>query len=336
MQSALEKISFSAALVVFVVIISLLLAEGLIRLFYPQNLYSFEKDLFVKSDDYGYSLTPNVEKKHSHPEYSYTIKSNSFGFRGREPDFNADYRTLILGDSIGMGQGVGEGKNLVDLAQEYLNKQKYNIDIFNTSIAGYFGFNELNILRKFIDTYKPNSAVLLFLWNDIGMYESLAVRNGYLVLNDRVKMGFIREWLNKYSQLFCFIKKFYYLNIKKNGNIKDTSKGFNEADMNIALNYITEMKKLCDQHNVFFSVLLLPNNMKSEDSGTFINSKAMLMRKLQDNSVKYVDWAGFLPEDNRDKLVFEFDKHWTEYGHKYFSGLLIDHISDIYLTGKGR
>ncbi|OGW37851.1 MAG: hypothetical protein A2Y97_04140 [Nitrospirae bacterium RBG_13_39_12] len=335
MRTMLKKSIVPAALVFLSVIISLLLAEGLIRLFFPQNLYSFEKGLFIKSDDYGYSLTPNVEKKHSQPEYSYIIRSNSFGFRGKEPDFNADYRVLILGDSMGMGQGVGEGKNLADLAQVYLNKQRYNIDIFNTSIAGYFGFNELKVLSKFINTYKPNSVVLLFLWNDIGMYESLSVSNGYLVLNDRVKMGHIREWLNNNSQLFCLIKKFYYVNIKKNGNINVNI--INEADMNIALNYITEMKKLCDKHNVFFSVVLLPHNTTSnKESDDFMKSKAILMRKLKENSIKYVDWAKLLPEDNLDKLVFKFDKHWTEYGHKYFSGLLTDHISDIYLTGKGR
>ena len=124
--------------VIFIIVIILgglmigsIICEGLLRIFYPQKLYSFEQNLFFESEDFGYCLTPNIEKVHSQPEYSYIIKSNSFGFRGKEPNFEANYRVLVLGDSYGMGQGVPEERNLCDLSQKYLDEHHVDIDIFN-------------------------------------------------------------------------------------------------------------------------------------------------------------------------------------------------------------
>ena len=241
------------------ILFSILVSEMVLRIFFPQPLYSFEKNLFMDSPEFGYCLTPNVEKMHRQPEYSYIIQSNSYGFRGKEPNFKADYRVLVLGDSFGMGQGVGAGKNLCELSQQYLNSKQLNFDIFNTSISGYAGVNQVQVLHKFIEAYNPGLVILLFYWNDIGVENSLNVQNGYLVLNAGNKITApLREWLNTHSHFYCLIKRFYYAYLKNSQSASDRSDSFSDAGIAEALSHIIKMKEICDHHGSSFVVILPP------------------------------------------------------------------------------
>lgn len=306
--------------------IGIIICEILLRIFYPQQLYSFEQHLFVESDDYEYCLTPNIEKLHTQPEYSYTIRSNSFGFRGKEPNFKANYRVLVLGDSVGMGQGVPEGINLCELSQRYFNKHHVDTDIFNTSISGYSGVNEILVLKKFLKTYRPNLVVLLFNWNDIGVTESLFVKNGFLVLSYGNKYTApLREWMNNHSHFYCLIKKFYYLRIKEAPD-KLGSRKLPDEEIRLSFNNIDAMKGFCDSYTAEFVVVLLPLHGIYEGTPKFRERKQILSDMLHGALINYVDWATVLPKENKNKLVFNFDHHWNERGHVYFSKFLTNLI----------
>lgn len=313
-------------------VFSLIFGELLLRIVKPQPLYSFEQGLFTNSKDHDYYLTPFVNKIHSQPEYSYVIKANSYGFRGSEPNFNAKYRVLMLGDSFGMGQGVREAKNLCELSQAFLKKKGMDIDIFNTSVSGYSGINQLGVLNRFIKNYYPNLVVLLFYWNDIGQKQSLKVQNGYLALKAGDKLTApLREWLNNHSHLYSLIKRFYYYNKMKRPINKRIDKSYLTSDLEIAFNYIKKMKVICDTNNAGFLVILLPLEGIYDGNSEFQARKKVLTNQFKLNSILFRDWARVLPKKNREDLVYKIDRHWNEKGHTYFSKFLSSLVTGMLL-----
>lgn len=321
------------------------LAELFLRAFYPQPLYTFEQGLFVNSPDYGYQLTPHVEKRHTQPEYSYWIKSNSRGFRGREPDPSAGYRVLILGDSFGMGQGVAEGENLCELAKLHYDSQGQSVDIFNTSVSGYAGINEVMVLRRQIKEYTPNLVVLFFCWNDIGVTKSLMVQDGYLVTEGEDRpVWMLKKWLNAHSHLYCLVKRFFHPVGRKwepgtdrpsetegagragatQGNDSAESEG-----IDVAGHYIQEMKEITDANRARFVAVILPSGAgPGGESREFIETRKHLLGEMADSGIEYRDWSTVLPDHLKDRLYFKKDRHLNKDGHAYFSSYLVQIIEE--------
>jgi hypothetical protein len=323
------------------VALGLLAAELTVRCFYPQVLYAFEQGLFMSSADYGYCLTPNVVKRHAQPEYAYTIRSNSLGFRGREPDFSAQTRILVLGDSYGMGQGVGEGKNLCELSQSYFDGQKKNIDIFNTALPGYAGVNQVGVLRKYAADYRPHLVVLLLCWNDIGVTRSLAVQDGYLVIDDdHGRISWFRHWINTHSHLYCLVKNVFYSCRGETPGARDASPRADGAeslareahdedpydvDIQVAVDHIGEMKRICDRHGATLAVVMLPifDENQAEARG-----RLRLLDRLTKEGIGNRDWSELLTDAERSQFFYRYDGHFTEKGHAHFSRYLIRLIEE--------
>lgn len=315
-------------------LISALVAEFSLRFFYPQPLYSFEKGLFMSSPDYGYALTPNVTKTHSQPDYSYTIKSNSKGFRGREPDYTANTRILVLGDSYGMGQGVSEGKSMCDLTHQHFKASGKPLDIFNTSVSGYAGINELGVLKRQLIDYKPHMVILLFFWNDLGVTESLSAQNGYLVVNfGNPQTAPLREWLNNNSHFYALLKRSWYA--FKSPKAKTADPVVPQSDIDVALDYIFRMKELCDQRNTSFVTILLPVDGIYAGSPAMQACRETMIKELKKNAVPYRDWTLVVPQEGKAQYIFRHDQHWNERGNSYFSQYLIQVIDNLMKRRQG-
>lgn len=303
------------------IIFALFLGEILIRIIKPHPLYSFEKGLFMKSVKYGYCLTPNAVKRHTQPEYSYVIHANSYGFRGKDPDLNAEYRVLVLGDSFGMAQGVEEGQGLCEQTENRFLRDGINLNIFNTSIAGYSGTNEVMVLQNIAPIYKPDLVVLLFCKNDIGARKSLDVQNGYLVLRKCDNVVFrLREWLNNHSQLFCAIKSVCYAR-KSQKTGMGSGRVYSEEDIRIAVSYIRRMKRICDQWRAGFIVVILPDSWRGP-----ADSRQLLTSLIEAESISTEDWGQYFDNLDEREFVFELDRHWTAKGHARTGQMLYDLI----------
>ena len=307
------------------VVFSLFLVEILLRVFNFQPVYAFEKGLFVEDARYGYRFAPLVTKFHAQPEYFYTISTNSLGFIGKEPNYHAQDRVLILGDSVGMGQGVPREKSFCGRAQAYFQAHRPQVDIFNTSISGYSSINELNVLKEQINGYHPNLVILVFCWGKIGLTESLKVQDGYLVLrrDDSFKAR-VQEWLNNNSRLFCLIKRLYF--IQKTSLIQEAGYSQNEIDSTVG--FIKDMKELCEKRHVRFIVILSPDLHIKNTSHT----KTYLIGQLNKFSIPFKDWLLLLPDVGKQSLFFRHDPHMNQKGNAYFSQPFIGVISDELTT----
>lgn len=307
-------------LLIVSVIFSLLLAELILRVFTLQPLYTFKKGIFTQSEEYGYCLSPFANGLHVQPSYTYTIKVNSWGFRGKEPNFNAGYRVLIVGDSYAAGQGVDEEKGLCEIASKHFLDRGQDIGIFNTSVFGYCLLNEIRVLRKFIPLYKPDLVIYLMYSNDFLDRKSMQVKDGYLVYESP---GPVRAWLNTNSYLYCLIKRiFYKLKYYKGFSNIPKPAVFSQQDLDFTFGYLREMNRLCAQHGVRFIVVPLPD-IEMIDNQAYIETRKYVFRLLQKDSICFDDWYPGIPRDRVKDLFYEYDLHWTEAGHAYFSDFLI-------------
>ncbi|MCI0407807.1 MAG: GDSL-type esterase/lipase family protein, partial [Acidobacteria bacterium] len=117
--------------------------------------------------------TPNAVHTFSSPEYRYTMRTNSLGFRSKEltPPRSGEYRVWLLGDSMLVGVG-SEEQERIDVRLEELGRLGAGGDIpslsvFNFSVGGFNTAQELGLLRQFIREVDPDEVVIgFFVAND--------------------------------------------------------------------------------------------------------------------------------------------------------------------------
>jgi hypothetical protein len=148
------------------VLLGLLLAELLLRLFFPrvhsaQEMLNNRPAMFLASDRLPFELAPRFVGKLRGPEFRTEIRLNSQGYRGPECQPGS---ILCLGDSFTFGHGVEEGQTWVRLLGSQLNQPVIN--------AGYHGGlypdGYLVYLRGEGLRLKPSQVVVaLFVGNDL-------------------------------------------------------------------------------------------------------------------------------------------------------------------------
>jgi len=163
------------SLIGFGVLLSLILAEILFRLLYPDPSPKLVNQALQLHDTYGISFTPNAEGWNTslRGEYSAYIKINSRGLRGQEYDYHKEagvFRILMLGDSFTAALQVDEAETFSALLARHLNEESAyeEVEVIN---AGVVGYGTANQRLYFLDEgykYQPDLVILAFFaGNDI-------------------------------------------------------------------------------------------------------------------------------------------------------------------------
>jgi hypothetical protein len=161
-------------LVIGSILVPLIVAELLVRLFVPyirgthQHPSSIWRDNFITSDRIGkyhpvlgWVLQPNKETINRGWEFEHMIKTNSHGHRDDEVSYERQPNTrriLLLGDSFGMGYGVKRKYSLESLLEKYLR----NTEVVNLSVSGYGTDQELLAYEMEGKKYKADLVLLAF------------------------------------------------------------------------------------------------------------------------------------------------------------------------------
>lgn len=113
------------------IIIALLIAEKMVQYANPQLTYKIARieslRVYDKSDFLPFQLKPNLQTTHigNTHEFSYSIKTNSKGFRMEEFSIEKpkdEFRILMLGDSMTFGYGVEVEDNFLSQLEKKLNE----------------------------------------------------------------------------------------------------------------------------------------------------------------------------------------------------------------------
>jgi len=118
--------------------------------------------------------TPNAVNTVVAPEYRYTMRTNSLGFRSKEIEAprTGEFRVWLLGDSMFVGIGAQEEERidvrLQEVGQRRSGGDLPSLSVFNFAVGGFNTAQELAVLRRFIEEVRPDEVVLgFFVANDV-------------------------------------------------------------------------------------------------------------------------------------------------------------------------
>ncbi len=124
----------------------------------------------AQSKRFGYALSPHATETITHPEYTYTITTNSLGFRTHElrPHQKNEHRLLLFGDSMLFGVGLAEEQTLT-LQLEKLGTTGHQISsVYNYSMLSFNTVQSLIAARAYAPQADADHLILgIFVANDL-------------------------------------------------------------------------------------------------------------------------------------------------------------------------
>lgn len=153
-------------------VLAVLVAESAYRIARVPALSPTTNPAYVEHDDeLGWRYKPFARAHHATSEFDVEIRINAQGFRGadwpsgseREGASTGGTRVLVLGDSFAFGWGVAEDEvfsaRLADARPEWT--------VLNAAVSGYATDQELLLLRRLREPWRPDVVVCVFCSNDL-------------------------------------------------------------------------------------------------------------------------------------------------------------------------
>jgi len=130
-------------------------AEIIARILIPEDYVLDEMNLTYRYDpELGWFPQENSEKKVKGSRYFF-VKHNKDGFRDIEHGSKKKKRIAFLGDSFVWGYDVDYGERFT----EYLQKRLPDWEIINMGVSGYSTDQELILIEKWFDHFKPDIVI---------------------------------------------------------------------------------------------------------------------------------------------------------------------------------
>lgn len=162
------------------VALALLLAEGIVRLWYrgsvdfDMEMWKYATQIKIPSDD------PQVVHEHRPNVHALLmgveVRTNAFGLRDRERQVKKPeetYRIVALGDSITMGWGVAQDKTYAAQLEQMLNARTprgfppgQRFEVLNLGVGNYNTVQEIARLRRVGLQFEPDLITLGYFIND--------------------------------------------------------------------------------------------------------------------------------------------------------------------------
>jgi hypothetical protein len=213
------------ALLVGSLSISLLLAEGAVRLCLKRSVVLYPR--FHVQAQYGeYTircLRPNTTFRHRSRGASWKFVTNSKGFRS-EVEHSYDkpdglLRVICLGDSNTQGFECRQDRTYSSVIQRFLQARGIPADVINTGVSGFSTAEELVFLENEGIRYHPDVIVLGFFANDLDdnvKADLFRLEEGELVTNSFIHAPATRilkhinnvpplRWLSQHSYLYSVL-----------------------------------------------------------------------------------------------------------------------------------
>lgn len=161
----LEKILIS----LFVICILLLLLEFILFL-----TTDFEKEamhIILQKDDIdymrnsknpylSYELVPNTYNQDN-------LIINSLGFRDYERNISkTKFRICVIGDSVTYGIGVGKNETFSYILEKKLNKEGYDVEVWNMGVPAYNSIQKNIMVRKAINEFNADLIIYQYFSDD--------------------------------------------------------------------------------------------------------------------------------------------------------------------------
>ena len=321
-------------------------AELVLRMFYPQILESHPRSLYSSDPELGFVLTPNQSGVFHEPEFQFTFFTNSLGLRGAELTSKGqhEYRILVLGDSFTWGEGVMENQDYpTQVERELENRGIRQVRVINGGVPGYSTKQERIWLERIVDKVEADAVLLgFFLGNDF--MDNLAdqyptVIDGFLVSsreeghrrNLAQKLGIppqLKIALRTNFHLYPFLTKAWVSLLVFTG-LENTAEHFEmarntyspkgELALVVTRKAIKELSAYCRKKGLPFGIVMIPdvrgNNMMAGREGYDASKPAKVMRELaQSLGIPILDLSPLY--HGQTEVFYPIDGHWNFKGHQ--------------------
>lgn len=213
-MSSRRRRAAEIGLLVGVLVLSLPLAELVLRLFAPQSLPSQEEirrfvlpGMYVEDPRAGYRPAPGFSGRLERAGHVTVFSTDALGLRGDEIGPKVKPRILALGDSMTWGWGVAQGEEWIHWAGREIGRLGGpDVESLNGGVNGYGTENELARLEDLGSALSLDLVLLGFFANDyadnlVGAKGTYEVRDGYL--HDlKAEKWFHEHWLARHSHLW--------------------------------------------------------------------------------------------------------------------------------------
>jgi hypothetical protein len=110
-----------------------------------------------------------------------TQTTNSWGLRGPEPNLDAPWRGIVLGDSYTQGLFVGDDQTPSECLKRDLKKRlEAEVEILNTGHLGYSPEQYYFTLKEFAERFPSQFVIVSFFANDFGeLFEAIEGRGDW-------------------------------------------------------------------------------------------------------------------------------------------------------------
>ena len=169
----MKKLFVNIAVLCCSVLFFLLMAEGVVRIFYSRfsnyNLemwrYAVELKQPLPYDDLPFHHHPNKDGMY----YGAYIRTNSLGFRGEDFPKQKEQgkeRILFLGDSFTLGWGVHEDSTFSTHLENMLNARTDKAQVINLGTCNYNSTMAVELFKLKGLELKPDKVILMYFVND--------------------------------------------------------------------------------------------------------------------------------------------------------------------------
>lgn len=187
-------------------ILSVFLAEGVVRVAAPQPEVP---QWYIPDTQLGHVLKPNLHQRCGigTPVFTMDVRTNSYGLRDIEQDYasRAPGKTILLiGDSFVFGYGVNVEDRLDAALRAKFATAATPVRVIDAGVPGWGTIQEVTFTKSKLETFRPDIIVLVYCGND--QQDDRAMLNGAGNLLDGGIVRFPgKPWLREHSHLYRLI-----------------------------------------------------------------------------------------------------------------------------------
>jgi lysophospholipase L1-like esterase len=277
------------------------------------------------------------------PRLDGIMKTNQLGFRDTTYKDYADYKILLLGDSISWGDGVRMEQSYPFLLERRLSRDypRKIVEVINTGVPGYSTFQQLIYLKKRGIKLKPNIIIHQFCLNDIvERYSTLFQYGGdniFLGIDTRSSIAGLNGFMVKHSRAYEWILR-YLINFKRKKQeyavIKLTREKLSlelEEAWQLVLNEINQIVQIAEQENIPYLLVVAPYLFQLKNPFDINQPQVRLQQFSLKRNFKLFDLLDDFYSQHQlsEKKLFNDENHFSETGHMLAAALLSDQVRKI-------
>ena len=323
-------------LTILSVVVTVLLCEGVLRVY-----YHLKRNKVTQQDKVlGWDVLPNVHLKtfkEDKAKVSYPVEyqTDGQGFRKFGNPKSAKLKVLFVGDSFTQAEDVSNDSTYYAVAG-----QKIPIEVFGYGVSGFGTLQEYMVLEKILGQIKPDLVVLQFTSNDFINnsydieYQSIqncGTTRPYLSVDGKLSYRLpkshpeFRLFMNDYSRLLYFLVN----RIEDRQQKPDHFRAADYRDSFKITGYsVQNIKKLCQTNGVKFSSFMV-------DFGSGVEYQ-LYQKMMAENGVEIIaDVPMLIQKTQAAGICCEIpDNHWNNRGHQVCGYALADAIEKQYISKK--